>query len=253
MASKTIVLVTGGNAGLGYEIVKKLAHDNPSTYHILMGTRSLAKGATALEAMGSPSNVTPIALDITSDDSIAAAIQHIESAYGKLDVLVNNAGTAGADFGDVPEGAFNFKAKDKSLRELYTHVYSVNCTSSAVLTDSLTPLLDKSDKGAAKVIFMSSILGSIGSFQDGYPIVECPWYNSSKSAVNYLTAWYAKTKPAWRVNAVCPGLNSTGLNNLPLSEKTHPRNGAVRACQLVEEGKDGVTGTYSSVSGKLPW
>jgi len=250
MSSKTIVLITGGNAGIGFEIVKKLAHDHTSTHHILMGTRSLAKGAAALEAMGSPSNVTPVELDITSDASITAAAQHIETTYGKLDVLINNAGTAGNDLGETSHG--NYHAKGKTLREVYTHVYNVNCISTAVLTDSLTPLLSKASPGPAKVIFISSTLGSIGTFLDGYHIVPCPWYNSSKAAMNYLGAYYSRTQPEWRVNVVCPGLNATGLNHVPMSDKTHPRNGAVRACQLVED-EGGATGTYTRTGESIPW
>ncbi|KAF2804161.1 NAD(P)-binding protein [Mytilinidion resinicola] len=243
MTSKTIVLITGGNAGIGYETVAKLAADHPSTHHILMGTRSLAKGASALKALGSPSNVSPLELDITSDASIAAAVSQIKETYGKLDVLVNNAGTAGANFGDVVPPSLH--GKDKTLREVYTHVYGVNVISTAVLTDALTPLLDAASPGPAKVIFISSTLGSIGTFVAGYHIVQCPWYNSSKAAVNYLSAWYSRVKPEWRVNAVCPGLNATGLNHVPLNEETHPKNGAVRACELVDQGAEGVTGTYS--------
>ncbi|KAF2499029.1 NAD(P)-binding protein [Lophium mytilinum] len=257
MASKTIVLVTGGNTGIGYETVAKLAADHASTHHILMGTRSLTKGAAALKALGSPSNVSPLELDITSDASITAAAAHIKDTYGKLDVLINNAGTAGLDLGGT--SAQSFYPKGKTLREVYTHVYNVNCVSTAVLTDALTPLLDAASPGPAKVVFISSTLGSIGTFVAGYHIVDCPWYNSSKAAMNYLSAWYSRVKPAWKVNAVCPGLNATGLNHVPLSEETDPKNGAIRACQLVAQAPEGVTGTYSrkgmdkGVGDVIPW
>lgn len=243
MTEKTIVLVSGGNAGLGYEVVKKLANDHPSTHRILMGTRSLDKGKSAVQSMGSPPNVTPIQLDVTSDDSILAAFQHVESTYRRLDILVNNAGTAGNDLGP---------RENTTLRQKYEHVYSVNVTSTAVLTDTLLPLLEKSS--LPKIIFVSSALGSIGAFMNGYPIIPVPYYNSSKSAMNMLAAYYARTHPDWKVNAVCPGLNKTGLSDqTPLNEETDPKNGAIRTCQLVEEGKDGVTGTYSNKEGPLPW
>ena len=83
--------------------------------------------------------------------------------------------------------------------------------------------------------------------------VLCPRYSSSKSAVNYITAFYARAYPDRKVNAVCPGLNATGLNNVGVTDDTHPRNGAIRVCELVAEGKDGVSGTCSNKKGIIPW
>ena len=248
--SKTLVLITGANTGIGYEVVRKLAEDNVSSHQILLGTRTLAKGEAALKSIGSPSNVRPVQLDVTEDSSINRVFETIQTDYGKLDVLINNAGTAGLDLGPVKDGVF--QPEGKSVREVYTHCYSVNVISSAVLVEKMVPLLEKSV--LPKVIFMSSGLGSIALFSSGEKeFVPCPWYNSSKSAVNYMTAFYARKYPHWKVNAVCPGLNATGLNHVPLTEETDPKNGAIRACELVMEGKEGVSGTYSNKDGPIPW
>jgi len=152
MVSTTVVLISGGNAGIGYEIVKKLAYDRASTYHILMGTRPLAKGLKALESLGSPSNVTPIQLDITDDKFISTAFNTIRETYGKLDILINNAATGGRDMGNVQGDGF--RAEGVSLREVCTHVYNVNVISTAVLTDSMVPLLQNSN--LPKIMFLSS-------------------------------------------------------------------------------------------------
>ena len=71
--------------------------------------------------------------------------------------------------------------------------------------------------------------------------------------MNYLAAFYTRKYPAWKVNAVCPGYRATGLNGAELSEATDPKLGAVRACQLLLEGKEGISGTYSNADGPLPW
>jgi hypothetical protein len=65
-----------------------------------------------------------------------------------------------------------------------------------------------------------------------------------------VCAFYAKST---NVNAVCPGLNATGLNDIEKTEETDPKNGAIRAVQLVLDGPDGVTGTYSEKEGPLSW
>lgn len=249
-ASKMVVLVSGGNTGIGFEIVKKLASDYPTSHQILLGTRSLQKGEAAWKLLGSPSNVSPVQLDITDDASIEHLYHHVESRYGKLDILINNAATAGRDLGEI-EGE-SFRGVGVSTRQVYTHVYNVNVISTATLTDHLVPLLQKAE--LPKVIFVSSGLGSIAGLVGGEgPPLHCPWYSSSKSAVNYLAVYYAKLYPNWKSNAVCPGLNATGLNWVQLTEETHPRKGAIRVAQLVAEGKDGVSGTYSDKDGSKPW
>ncbi|KIV88743.1 hypothetical protein PV10_08395 [Exophiala mesophila] len=249
-ASKVVVLISGGNAGIGVEIVKKLANEYSTSHQILMGTRSLEKGEAAWKLLGSPTNVSPVQLDITDDASIERLYHHIETSYGKLDILINNAATAGRDLGEI-EGE-GFRGVGVSVRQVYTHVYNVNVISTAALTDHLLPLLEKAE--LPKIIFVSSGIGSIAGLVDGEgPPFECPWYSSSKSAVNYLAVYYAKLYPNLKSNAVCPGLNATGLNGIQLTEDTNPRKGAIRVTQLVAEGRDGVSGTFSNKDGPMRW
>ncbi|KIX00614.1 uncharacterized protein Z518_09679 [Rhinocladiella mackenziei CBS 650.93] len=236
---KTIVLVTGGNTGIGYEIVKKLASEN-RTFQVLMGCRDTVKGEAAVASMGAPINVNPIQLDITDDESIEHCYLAIDQNFGKLDILVNNAGTAAQH---LPDNA--------TLRDKFNLSLSVNVTSTAVLTDKLTSLLEKSK--LPKVIFVSSILGSIQTTLDRGILYHGIWYNSSKSAENALSTFYAKAHPNWKVNAVCPGYRATGLNGQKLTEETHPKHGAIRVAELAAEGADGVTGTYSNSAGTIPW
>ncbi|KAK3078138.1 hypothetical protein LTS18_008351 [Coniosporium uncinatum] len=270
-SSPTVVLVTGGNAGIGYEICKKLALEHPDTHHVLMGTRSLSKGSAAAKEMGSPKNLEPIQLDITDDSSIESCFQHISSQFGKLDILINNAGSAGRDLPEADEmdawrerqsgaddGAKGAQSPEelKMLRNMFTHVYATNDTGAALLTERMVPLLFKSS--LPKIIMISSGLGSIQDVLKGYPKpggppLPVPWYNSSKAAMNYLAAYYSQLYPKWKVNTCCPGLNATGLNGIPVSEELHPRNGAINAVKLALEGEDGVTGTYSNKEGPLPW
>lgn len=240
-ANKTVILVTGGNTGIGLEIVKALALASPQN-QVLLGCRDTHKGEDAAASIGALRNVNPIQLDIEDDQSVEHAFLTINQYFGKLDVLVNNAGSAG---NHLPEGS--------TLRQMFDHTLSVNVTSQAVLTHALTPLLDKSP--SPRVIFLSSSLGSVQTtLESSTKPWEGLWYTSSKTAVGGLTAWYAKTYPKWRVNAVCPGLRATALHKTEVTaDETDPKLGAVRVVELVQEGPNGVTGTFSSKEGPVPW
>ena len=96
--SQTIVLVTGANQGLGFEVVKKLVAEQEN-YTVILGSRDLKRGeeaAAQITNLAKNSKVDVLQLDVTSDASIAAAVTTIEQKYGQLDVLFNNAGIARA-------------------------------------------------------------------------------------------------------------------------------------------------------------
>ena len=83
MAAKTLVLIVGGNAGIGYEIVKKVATEHPTVHRVLRGCRNTSKGEAAVASMGTPKNVNPIQLDITKDESIELCFKTIEQSLGR--------------------------------------------------------------------------------------------------------------------------------------------------------------------------
>ena len=96
MASTKIVLVTGGNNGIGYETVKALL-ESDKPYHVLLGSRSLGKAKHAIESLqkecpNSISTLEVIQVDLDSDESIEKAFEQVKANPGHLDVLVNNAG-----------------------------------------------------------------------------------------------------------------------------------------------------------------
>ena len=97
MSSTPILLITGANTGLGFETVKALCQSSKA-YTILLGGRSLDKATAAAqnartEFPQSPSTITAVQIDIEEDESISRAFEHVASQYGRLDVLINNAGT----------------------------------------------------------------------------------------------------------------------------------------------------------------
>lgn len=181
MASQnTFVLVSGANQGIGLEIVKKLATEN-SGYHVLMGCRSLEKGQAAIASLPPNLSVEPIKLDVTNDSSISKAVATVQEKYGRLDVLINNAGTGSRS---LPQGL--------GLRQQYTQIMDTNAISAACLTEAFVPLLRKSSQ--PRIIFMTSELGSIGStLNPKFPSygVDKPQYKASKAAMNMIMATYA--------------------------------------------------------------
>ena len=239
---KTIVLISGANAGIGFEIAKKLPSENP-TYHILMGSRSLSKAETAISSLPANLSIQPIELDVTSDASIQAAQDAVASQYGRLDVLINNAGIAN---NAVPPNA--------TFRQQLTQIIDTNAISAACLTEAFIPLLRKSSN--PRIIFISSRLGSIARTLDpehGNYGLDLPAYKSSKAAMNMFMAHYAvKLKgEGCKVNACCPGHCATNLNNG--TGKYHVSTGAVNACRLATAGKDGETATFTDTDNAYPF
>ncbi|KAM3424182.1 hypothetical protein BST61_g11275 [Cercospora zeina] len=136
MASdKAIVLITGGNTGLGLEIVKALYKSNRA-YDIVIGSRSLERGEGAVasvkqETSNSQSSLSVVQVDISSDDSITAARGLIDSKFGRLDVLINNAGA-------------NHDNDGLGLREGWLKPWDTNVAGNMVMTTEFMPLLIKS-------------------------------------------------------------------------------------------------------------
>ncbi len=92
-----IILITGGNKGIGFEIVKKLVNGKSSNKNdlILLTSRDLKRGQDALLQLGSPSNVHLLQLNTSSKQSIQYLTDQIKQKYnGQLDFIINNASIA---------------------------------------------------------------------------------------------------------------------------------------------------------------
>ena len=93
--SKQIVLITGANTGIGFETAKALLK-SPKAYHVFLGSRDAAKGQQAVAELArdvtGTNTVEPVQIDVTSDESIGNAAEMVKAKFGKLDVLINNAG-----------------------------------------------------------------------------------------------------------------------------------------------------------------
>jgi NAD(P)-dependent dehydrogenase (short-subunit alcohol dehydrogenase family) len=212
---------------------------------VLLGARDLERGRVAAteiaDEAGEAAEVHPVAVDVTSDASVAEAVATVEREYGRLDVLVNNAGITG------PQVTVEDTGPDE-LRE----VYETNVLGPVRATRAFLPLLRKAEN--PRVVMVSSGLGSFALTADPDRIessVVALTYLSSKSALNMITTQYAKALPELRVNAVDPGYTATDLNGHSGPQTVEEGTDAIVTAATI--GPDGPTGTYFDRSGPLPW
>lgn len=138
MQDKPVALVTGANKGIGLQIAKDLTKQG---FTVLVGSRSLENGETASKSIGSDSHA--LQLDVTDENSIAAAAERIRNEFGRLDVLVNNAGISHAGRSGEPfpnGGAASGLLTVASLEDIRT-VYETNVFGVIAVTQAMLPLL----------------------------------------------------------------------------------------------------------------
>jgi len=239
----TIALISGANQGIGLATATRLAKEHG--YHIVIGSRDASAGAhVASSFQESGYKASSIQLDLNSQDSIDAAAKVIEEKFGRLDVLINNAGIL-ID-GVIP---------GQSTRDLFTQTFNTNVIGTACLTEALLPLLRKSP--LPRIVFVSSRMGSLSEATNkGMPFYHSDFkaYDASKAAVNMLALNYARILDpvAGKINVVCPGLVNTRLSfNNP--EGVRPEIGAQRIVELAVFGEEGATATFSDRDGEIPW
>lgn len=95
-ADKQIVLITGGNTGLGLEVARKLLREHGETFHVIIGSRDTKKGEDAVQGLRDEGHegVETVQLDVTIEESVAAAAKTIETRHGRIDVLHANVSTS---------------------------------------------------------------------------------------------------------------------------------------------------------------
>lgn len=236
-----VALVTGANKGIGYEIARALAADGAI---VLLGCREPSKGSEAAARLASTGSAFSVELDVTRPSTIDAAARHIDLTYGRLDVLVNNAGIS-VEPRTPPSAADIDRVKQ---------VYETNVFGVIAVTIAMLPLLRRAPAG--RIVNISSSLGSLTLASDP----GGPWskfgllgYNTSKTALNAITVQFANElrNSAIKVNAACPGYVATDLNGH--SGYRSPAEGARIAITLATLPGDGATGGLFSEEGPVAW
>jgi len=237
--SSRIILITGANQGIGFELVNQLSQTGHTIY---LGTRSIEKGKDALQKIeaNARKNVHVLQLDVTDPKSVTAAVKQFQSEQKHLDVLVNNAGIL-IDGKQRPTEANLDTVKDT----FETNVFGV-----IRVTSAFVPLLKLSSNPI--ILNVSSILGSISGQNDpNSPIYSWRYtgYNSSKAALNAYTVALAGDFPEARVNSIHPGYVITNINKGGGVESTeNSAKGVIKEGILLE--KSGPTGQFLDYTGK---
>lgn len=192
-----IALVTGANKGIGLEISRNLAGAGCT---VLLGARNIERGQQAARQLGGAGldDVHFIELDVTRQGTVMAAAEQIEKRYGRLDILINNAGVNLR--GDGLPGSADLSAVQK--------VFDTNFFGALRVAQAMLPLLRKSPAG--RIVNVSSGLGSLALNSDsawsGYT-TKVIGYNASKAALNMLTVHlaYELRGTNIKVNSANPG------------------------------------------------
>ncbi|KAL0932794.1 retinol dehydrogenase [Colletotrichum truncatum] len=205
-----VIVVTGGNSGLGLETIRQIAKHNPA--HIYLAGRSKEKGEKAIEDLkkegASVSPITYLPLDLASFESIKAAARTFNESSQRLDLLINNAGIMATPDGLTKEG--------------YEIQFGTNHMGHALFTQLLLPVLKKtaSENPDVRVVFLSSAAEGWAP-KDTYQLDKLKTkmpetasrfrYGISKVANIHYAAALAERNPEIKVVSVHPGVVDTNL------------------------------------------
>ena len=248
MTDKRVALVTGANQGIGFQIAKELAAKGLT---VLVGSRDLAKGEAAAREVGE--NAHTIQIDVTDQASIDAAAQRIRGEFGRLDVLMNNAGVSRAKSNHSFEEAVKTNLLiDAPLADVRT-LFETNVFGVIAVTQAMLPLLREAPAGRIVITGSSGASLTLNSDPANSHRKMFGNYSASKTAAHavMLALALALEDTNIKVNAACPGFTSTALNNFHGTRTLE--EGAREPVRLALIGDDGPTGTFSDENGIVPW
>lgn len=245
MEDQKIALITGANRGIGFETAKQLGEKGVTVVLTARQLFSAQEAADKLIAQGI--NAFGVQLDVTNATERQAVAEYISGKFGKLDILINNAGVA------PKESLAVSKTIDTTLEE-FEYVFNTNLFSIVSLTKALLPLIKKSSAG--RIVNLSSILGSLSLHsQENSPIASFRVlsYNASKAALNMFTTHLSAELEGTgiKVNSAHPGWVQTQLggDGAPMNIT----DGAKTSVELSLLDEDGPTGKFIHLGEELPW
>ncbi len=193
-----VAVVTGANRGLGLETCRQLAQ---AGLQVVLTSRDADKGrAAAADLAAGGVKVTAQVLDVTDARSILRLRDFLAAEYGRLDVLVNNAGVFLDPLDQGRDAASVLHAEVETVRaSMETNLYGP-----LRLSQALIPLM----QGRGRVVNLSSGMGQLTEMNGC-----CPGYRFSKTALNALTRVLADelNDTDIKVNSVCPGWVRTDM------------------------------------------
>ena len=239
--AKKVVLISGANKGIGFEVARQMGK---AGWTVLAAARSKELGTQAvakLQAEGLDAQF--IQIDLDAPESAVTAADTILDKFGKLDLLINNAGIASQ--GDGPPSKVDLEAVRKTM--------NTNFIGAVGVTQAMLPLLQAA--GKAQIINVSSELGCISQQTNPdwkYAPVKVLAYCASKAALNMLTVQlaYEFRDGSITVNSINPGYTATDLNR-----NSGPQTLAEGAAEIVRVALLDLplTGKFLETGGEIPW
>jgi NAD(P)-dependent dehydrogenase (short-subunit alcohol dehydrogenase family) len=229
MSTGKIALVTGGNRGIGKEIVRQLATKG---LRVFLTARDFEAGARVASAING--DVDMLLLDVADDRSIAQAAENFGKRSDRLDVLVNNAGI-------YPDEGFNILTVP---RELIVNTFQTNTFGVISVIQAFVPFLSHADQAR----IMSSGYGELGGLSS-----DVPSYCLSKLALNGVTIMFDQElrKRGISVNSVCPGWVRTDMGGPNAS--TSVEDGADTAVWLATDAPHSLSGKFFRRRREISW
>ncbi|KAH8878737.1 NAD(P)-binding protein [Thozetella sp. PMI_491] len=268
---RKVVLITGGNTGIGLEVVRALAA-SASPYDIVIGCRTVSKGEDAIatvkqELPSTVSSFSTVQADLNSDTSLEAAVESLAARFGRLDVLINN---GGAQFDKaLSDGTM-------SIRAAFNASWDTNVTGTHVLTTLAIPLLLKS--ADPRLLFLTSGMASLveterldnplyqrinGSPDKGWPKTSNGVgmaYRSAKTGLNMMMREWSRLLlndgvKVWSISPgfLATGLTGTGAESMKKMGAKDPSEGGRFIRDVVEGKRDQDSGKAIRVDMIQPW
>jgi NAD(P)-dependent dehydrogenase (short-subunit alcohol dehydrogenase family) len=227
-----VALISGGNRGLGREVARRLAEEG---YRVVIGSRDFSRGEEVAQELGE--NVTACELDVTDPETIESCIDEIRQRYGRLDVLVNNAGVEG--------GGWMTSATDVDLDEV-RDTLETNLFGAWKLTQAALPLMR--ENGYGRIVNLSSGMGQLSDMNG-----HAPGYRVSKTGLNALTRMLTAELGDENVlvNCCCPGWVRTDMGGP--GARLSVEEGGDTPFWLATLPDDGPRGGFFRSRQPIPW
>ena len=242
--TKRTVVITGASRGLGYETARQLAR---AGHRVVLTARTEEQARDAAASLNEesshdpidlhpPIEIVPRALDVVSDESVAAFFDWLGARESGLDVLINNAGRV-------------FEAKQPNTLEVpaatVQRSFDNNTLGAYRMLQRALPIMNR--RGYGRVVNVSSGMGGIAEMDSAHPA-----YRISKAALNAVTRlFHHEAAPNVLVNSVCPGWVRTEMGGEG-ADRSVPEGvaGIVWAATLDD---DGPSGGFFRDGQKVPW
>lgn len=232
MKNQKTALVTGGNKGIGFEVVRQLARQG---FQVFLGARNVKAGRAAAEKLSEEGVVVFLEIDVSKEANIRAATEEFSRQSDRLDVLVNNAGI----LLDEDKSALTITP------EIFETTLRTNTLGPWLVVQAFAPLLKKS--AAPRIVNVSSGGGQLEEGADGW----APGYCVSKTALNGVTVQLAAALPKAAVNSVCPGWVRTDMGGAEATRSVG--EGAATIVWLATEAPQNLTGRFVKDRKVIPW